>query len=263
MNGDRHAGMASTRSRVAPTYAFGASGSRKSRHVVYFLVVGMLIAAGLFVTVGRETAATLLMAWIVLGCAYYAFTRFEDALCLFAFAVPLEQVFYAWGGGRFNTLTYLVIFMLLVWLARSRRAHGLRAVEILALLWIGWFLCAVSWADSLSGIGEIVTYSGALAVLYLYSRALPREAIVRCLWFFMAGTFLVTLALLLYYEPGEFRVWHVEDQKYRMSALGSGTQVAPPEYARAASISALAALALWETEKRKLRKLLFLGSALL
>lgn len=222
-----------------------------------FLGVGLAIGLALYVASGHETAFFFFMVWMVVGCVAYAVSDFEASLCLFAFAIPLDQALFIWGQGRFNTLTYLALVLAIVGFAHSWRNSSFRRpsrTEMLAGLWLLWGAITLFWTlEARKGMGILLTDLGGLLVIIIYTRGLKSErAVVTCLWYFIAGTALLSLILLRDYEPGAAYVWR--EYRYVAGVLGGGSGIAPYEFARAACMSAIAALAVWEWERTRLRR---------
>lgn len=238
---------------------------RQPYQTVRFICVGLGTAAITLVALGINLATLVLMGWIILGCLFYASRRFESALYLFAFAQPFEQIFFIWGGSRFNTLSYLAMAIALLGFLRSgQRAswHRLTGTEVLAAVWVLWGVITLYWtADVENGSVECVTNAGGITVLYLYSRGLRSEKdVLYCLQHFMAGTLIASGLLFAYYDPSSAFVYRADGQMIQ-SAFALGTGVAPAEFARAGLVSLMGALIVWELEKRRNRKRIALALA--
>ena len=83
-------------------------------YLAVFTGLTLVLAMGTFFVLGREQASQIVLLWVTVGCLGYAFLRrnFVAALSLYAFAVPFEQVFFAWAGGQYNTLTYIAFALI-------------------------------------------------------------------------------------------------------------------------------------------------------
>lgn len=236
--------------------------------MVRYILVNILVAGLVFQLFGRDWASSVFLVSSALGCVTIACYRFEEALCLFAFILPLEQVFFAWGGGRYNSLTYLSMVLVLLGVRTFKKElrSGFRRTEIFMILWIVTGVLSLIWSeDKKGGMGIILTNTGCFLVLYLFNRGTRSvEQVLRYLWYFVGGTFLMSLVLLGYYQAGTALVWR--EYRYIPSALGLGLEISPHEYSRSAMIGAVSALALWEFEKKRRRKkwalllAIFLGS---
>src|SRR5438046_1157284 len=88
---------------------------------------GLLIAAMALVTLGRAYAAAFFMVWLIAISLFYSVQSPESTLCVFAFAQQFESIFFLYGVGRFNTLSYLAMALLVLWYFRHPRFR--RALE--------------------------------------------------------------------------------------------------------------------------------------
>ncbi len=215
---------------------------------------------GLVAMVGGQTYATnMWMVWLLGLFAYYVVTNDETAMCVLAFAMPFEFIFHAWGFGRYNMLSYAAIALAIYRFSSSRVRKPLNLAEwacVCLLIWSGFSL---SWAQDLwQGVEILFTEAGLFSCLYVFRRGQTSPASVRtCLWYFIAGTVLLIGVMMLYYQRSTFRMhytWVV------VSALGAD-EVSGYEVAGASIVCFLAALMLWELEKRNAARIPLMACA--
>lgn len=236
-----------------------------------FLVLGVLMAGGVLFVAGRELMGVLLLGWLVMGCLYFAARNFESALAIYAFAIPFEQALAIWGGAPWNTLTYLLIVMVVIGLARSnQRPARLRLTlpEILLSLWVLWSAITLFWSpvEFVVGLKALVqSFSGVLLIGAYYRWARSREVVFRWIGTFIIASLLMTIINWLYYEPGTALVWVEQNFRFEASVLaGNGvTDLAPDMYARVTLVAMLGALAFWEFSTTRFRRNMALGFGLL
>lgn len=235
---------------------------RRTPYAIGFIFIGLGIAIVASISQGVKLAALVFIGWLILGCLAYAVRNFETALYLFAFVQPFEKTLLAVGINRYNTFTYVAMVLAFIGFLQFRQRSVLprqTRAEILTVLWILWGCVTLYWSEDFdAGAGDVVTHIGGLMVLYIYSRGLRfQEEVLHCLWYYIAGTLIVSIILLGFYDRSAAFIWHVV--RYIPSALALGTGISPAEATRACIISIFGALILWKFEKNRLyQKVAFL-----
>jgi len=212
------------------------------------IVGGFAIAGFVGLLDSPEAAAIVFLAWMAVATLVMAATRLESAICLLAFAFPLNQFFYKLTGTRFNTLGYLAALTLVIGLHNTRIRWT--RTEIWAAVWAAWAFITVAWsAEPLNGLADATTLGVGLLILVLFHRGPRSEATVfRCLGFFVAGTIVMSAWLLRNYQPTAF-VYREVDMDYVFSTIGAREEYSPVLYARDLGVAIVAALA-WSDERR-------------
>jgi putative inorganic carbon (HCO3(-)) transporter len=183
--------------------------------------------------------------------------------------LPFENLFFKYGVGRYNTLSYLIFGLLFLWLtifSRPRFTRKLEAQELLYLAFAAWALVTVLWApDPFLVTAQYVTLLGTGACFMVFGRGLvDLHSIRRALWFFVVGSIILGGYAHYYYETSTYIQRSAADNyDLIVSTLGKGADLSSPELARATAVGFLAALFIWETEKRRKLKLVALGAVLL
>ncbi|MDA2927293.1 O-antigen ligase family protein [Acidobacteria bacterium AH-259-G07] len=193
------------------------------------------------------------MIWLLGMLVWYGLHGPETGLYIFAFAIPFEFIFFAWGMGRYTMLGYPAIGLLVVWAwSRSEFRTALTLPEWFYLILLVWSGVTLLWAeDLLRGIQVLFTHCGLFAVLYIFSRGLKSyDSMMRCLWYFSGGILLLAAVLSTYYER---TTWVYYYEKTYISTL-SADEVSPYDLGNAALVAFLGALALWEFERTPLRR---------
>lgn len=225
-----------------------------------FLTTGVVLAGILYVGAGLGVAVNVLMAWLVSGCAYYALQDLGEALAILAFAIPLEEAFSAWGAGRYNTLTYVVLVILGIRLLKTKPLRRLAPVEVLLFMWFGWRVLSLLWTrvGLTTGVADLVTYVGGCAVVYAYARMPTPRVLARSAWCFLAGSAVMVLMVASFYDASGGLVW--AGTRYELSMLGGNTGISGPRIARMAAAAALVAVALLRAYGRGLKAYLLRAS---
>src|SRR5438093_6822339 len=151
---------------------------------------GLLIAAMALVALGRAYAAAFFMVWLIAISLFYSVQSPESTLCVFAFAQPFESIFFLYGVGRFNTLSYLAMALLVLWYFRHPRfRRALEGYEWLFSALLLWCVLTPFWATSpMASIESLVTLIGGFATFLVYCRGLVNLlSIRRVLWFYVIG----------------------------------------------------------------------------
>lgn len=232
---------------------------------LYYTITGILLFTATLAINGPKLAFFLLMLMVIAGCLMFSFTMFREALYLFAYAIPLEQGFYSYGGGRFNTLSYLAFFMAFIWVFRFGRTietAWMSTTEKIIIFWAMWAGLSLIWTREFAGgFGTLMYYIGGFTVLYSYSRGLKSlRHLGTCAWFYIIGTLHLSLFLLPYYKAGAAYVY--VGGRYIPSAIGLGYGIAPHEVSRTYAMSMICALMLWQYENTKLKRNIAMGLAI-
>jgi len=240
---------------AAPAGPLARQGQRPAKRQLpkstwYLLALAPLFFGALILS-GQQLGFTFMLVVVYAGCLGFSFTTFENALYIFAFAIPMEQAFYWYAGARYSILGYLILAVMGIWIilhGRSQKESPISDNEFLVIAWLAWSGLSLLWTiDFTMGTGILLSNIGGFAVLYLFSRGFKNvDQIRRCCWFYMTGTTLITLVILPYYQTNS--AFTRVNGRLIPSALGLGFGFSPHEVSRTLAISMICALMLWQYE---------------
>lgn len=224
-----------------------------------FLLIGTIVYFLLFFLKGKFFACKFLLFWLVGGCLTFSVIDFYTSLYIYAFAIPLEQAITNWAQGRFNTLTYLIVFLALFSIFRFKYEKAfdqLSIFEAVFIIFIIWTSTTLLWSrDTNVGMGNSLYNIGGLFIVYFYKRFLKNEKILKnTLLFFIYGILVICFSLFYIYKPGSSLIKRASDGQVIQNALGLGTDLDPQQYARAANVSIIFLFFLLEKQKIKVLK---------
>lgn len=231
------------------------------------LLVGLLLSTLIFFLGNRIYAGAFMFAWLLVACIAWAIRAPESALYMLAFLLPYEQLIFKYGVGRYNSLSYLAMGLLFVWVIVFRLPRFFRKLEgpdYLYLAFVAWGLISGLWAHNFRGYVEsAVTVLGGLACYLLFSRALIDQlAVRRALWFFVLGALVLgTYSLLDYDTSGWVQRGAEDDYDWVPSTLGYTTGVTGGLLGRSTSVAVVAALGARELETDRKRRMFALAVA--
>lgn len=225
----------------------------------YYLLLGTIFYFLLFYLKGKFFACKFLLFWLVGGCVAYSVIDFYSALYIYAFSIPLEQAITNWAGGRFNTLTYLIVFLALFSIFRFKYEKAFDKLSIfegILIAFIVWTSTTLLWSKDVKiGMGNTLYNIGGLFIVYFYKRFIRNEDILKkSLYFFIYGILVMCISLFYIYKPGSALIKRASDGQVIQNALGLGTDLDPQQYARAANVAIIFVFFLIEKQKNKLFK---------
>lgn len=232
------------------------------RKAKYFLILGTIIYFLLFYLKGKFFACKFLLFWLVGGSIAFSAIDFYTSLYIYAFAIPLEQAITNWAGGRFNTLTYLIVFLAIFSIFRFKYEKAFdqfTIFEAILIVFIVWTSTTLLWSKDVKiGMGNTLYNIGGFFIVYFYKGFLKKEDIlIKTLNFFIYGILVMCVSLFYIYKPGSALIKRAGDGQVIQNALGLGTDLDPQQYARAANVAIILIFYLIEKQKNKFLKNLY------
>jgi O-antigen ligase len=239
---------------------------RQNPRALWNILASLVLFLGTLVLADMRMAFFILMVVVFTSCMVFAFISFHEALFLFAFAIPIEQGFFLYAGARYNSLSYLVLLMVAVWVlrfGRTIRGAGLSDLEKIVAAWILWSGISLLWSRNLMvGSGILWCNLGGLVILYGFSRGFRNlRQILQCMWYYIGGAVFIISVLMPLYKMGAAYVR--VGNRYIPSAIGLGYGFAPHDISRTASVAMICALCLWQFDPSKSRRKVALILALI
>lgn len=237
------------------------------KRATLFLSIGTLIFLGILYIKGHILASKFLFLWLSGGCCLYCLIDFSTSLYILSFTIPLEQAITNWGGGRFNSLSYLLMFLFIffVFKAKNRNIYiRFSKLEIVFLIWIVFCASTMLWSNNkLIGIGNILYSIGGFLIIFIFKRELKNEIkLLNSIMFYIAGVTVMTVALYTTYRPGSAMIKKASGE-WINNAFGLGTGIDPNQYARGAIVGLILSLFLFEVFKKNKIKLILIGIIIL
>ena len=241
------------------------------------LYIGLFISINLFFIQGMSRTATggfnawsFLMFWIIMLVIYYTFNNHHRyAICLIVFCIPLEQLFFAYGGGRYNLLLYLMLFIYghAILSKKRRKVMNLKlhGYEKWFIGFIIWNILTFIWGDFYmeSSIG-IFTLLSAFFLLYLVKRSInDSEHLNDIIFHFILGVITLSIFLFSVYDSSGAFYFNEERGSYGLSVLSAGTEISDSILQRYYIVATFFCLFFYHREKIFIRKYIFLFATII
>lgn len=232
-----------------------------------FLFIGNIFFLAILFSKGHILASKFFFLWLVGGCLLYALIDFSTSIYILSFTIPLEQAITNWGGGRFNSLSYLLMILFIFSILKFKRKGyeiKLTKLEVVFILWIIFGIATMLWSNNkLLGIGNTLYSIGGFLIIFIFKRELKNEIILlKSIIFYIAGVVVMTIAIFTTYRPGTAMIKKASGE-WINNAFGLGTGIDPSQYARGAVVGLVLSLFLFEILNKKKIKLILLGITIL
>ncbi len=220
------------------------------RIALSFIIIGTVAFVITNTATDRFASSKFLFIYFCGLSILLSFKYLRSSIYLISFIIPLEQAISNWGGGRFNTLAYVLIFLAFVAILKSKEAADyiyFSKLEIVFLLFIIWTAYTVTWSlHKLIGIGNTLYHIGGFLIIYLLVREIrDKNGLINVIKFYLMGSLLMTYALYTTFKPGSATIKKAEGEIIQ-NALGLGTNIDPEQYARGATVAIFLSLFLYE-----------------
>ena len=232
-----------------------------------FLFIGNIFFLAILFSKGHILASKFLFLWLVGGCLLYALISFSTSIYILSFTIPLEQAITNWGGGRFNSLSYLLMFLFVFFILKAKNRNiniKFSKLEAVFLMWIVFCATTVFWSnDKFIGLGNTLYSIGGFLIIFIFKRELNCELkLLNSIMFYIAGVIVMTVAIFTTYRPGTAMIKKASGE-WINNAFALGTGLDPNQYARGAIVGLILSLFLIELLKKNIYKYILIGIVVL
>lgn len=227
-----------------------------------YLIIGSLFFLFILFAKNNIIASKFFLFWLSGGCIVYAILDFKASIYILSFTIPLEQAITNWGGGRFNSVSYLLIIVFIISIFKYKmRAYEIKLtkLEIIFIFWIIYCAATILWSNhKIIGIGNTLYHIGGFLIIFLFTRELKDPVkLIKSVKLYIIGIILMTVAVFTTYRPGSAMIKKASGE-WINNALGLGTDIDPHQYARGAIVGLILSLFIIEiTKSKKIKYLAF------